>query len=333
MTAEQVLGLIESKGIEKATKEVDVVTTGTFGAMCSSGAFLNFGHSEPPIKMQHVSLNGVGGVRRAGGGRRLHRRHRAAQRQGHELRRCACHRGTGGRKGGPPQGELVLHRLLPAEGHRHLHLAQDHQPGLPVQSRATPTRTTDWPPTAPTRRCTPTWASCCRIRQRHLLLRRTALAPAERPSDEDHRHRHQDIPGRRRRLRRLGRHPVQDHHADQERRPGGRGPFAGVDRRPARHVHRVRPGAELPEVRAVARPRHRRPDPDTGRGDDEVRLDPGRPDIRAAARLLGAVPYPQTDEGDQLRRPAFRQHRAATGSRSRPPRSPATTRPGSSPDV
>ena len=59
MTAEQVLGLIESKGIEEATKEVDVVTTGTFGAMCSSGAFLNFGHSEPPIKMQHVSLNGV----------------------------------------------------------------------------------------------------------------------------------------------------------------------------------------------------------------------------------------------------------------------------------
>jgi uncharacterized protein (DUF39 family) len=59
MTAEQVLGLIESKGIEKATKEVDVVTTGTFGAMCSSGAFLNFGHSEPPIKMQHTTLNGV----------------------------------------------------------------------------------------------------------------------------------------------------------------------------------------------------------------------------------------------------------------------------------
>ena len=37
MTAEEVLGLIESKGIEKATKEVDVVTTGTFGAMCPSG--------------------------------------------------------------------------------------------------------------------------------------------------------------------------------------------------------------------------------------------------------------------------------------------------------
>lgn len=59
MTAEEVLSLIDSKGIDRATKEVDVVTTGTFGAMCSSGAFLNFGHSEPPIKMQHVSLNGV----------------------------------------------------------------------------------------------------------------------------------------------------------------------------------------------------------------------------------------------------------------------------------
>jgi len=36
-----------------------VVTTGTFGAMCSSGAFLNFGHSDPPIKMSRTFLNGV----------------------------------------------------------------------------------------------------------------------------------------------------------------------------------------------------------------------------------------------------------------------------------
>ncbi|MDD1743909.1 MAG: homocysteine biosynthesis protein, partial [Methanomassiliicoccales archaeon] len=46
-------------GIEKATNEVDVVTTGTFGAMCSSGAFINFGHSEPPIRMAKVLLNDV----------------------------------------------------------------------------------------------------------------------------------------------------------------------------------------------------------------------------------------------------------------------------------
>ena len=36
-----------------------MVTTGTFGAMCSSGAFLNFGHSDPPIKMSKTFLNGV----------------------------------------------------------------------------------------------------------------------------------------------------------------------------------------------------------------------------------------------------------------------------------
>ncbi|MDD1773464.1 MAG: homocysteine biosynthesis protein, partial [Methanomassiliicoccales archaeon] len=59
MTAEEIIDVVRRKGVEKATREVDVVTTGTFGAMCSSGAFLNFGHSEPPIKMQKVWLNDV----------------------------------------------------------------------------------------------------------------------------------------------------------------------------------------------------------------------------------------------------------------------------------
>ena len=36
-----------------------MVTTGTFGAMCSSGAFLNFGHSDPPIRMTNIMMNGV----------------------------------------------------------------------------------------------------------------------------------------------------------------------------------------------------------------------------------------------------------------------------------
>jgi uncharacterized protein (DUF39 family) len=44
---------------KKAALEIDVVTTGTFGMMCSSGAFLNFGHSDPPIKMTRVWLNEV----------------------------------------------------------------------------------------------------------------------------------------------------------------------------------------------------------------------------------------------------------------------------------
>jgi uncharacterized protein (DUF39 family)/CBS domain-containing protein len=59
VSAEEMPDLVEKKGIRKAAECVDVVTTGTFGAMCSSGAFLNFGHADPPIKMQKVFLNEV----------------------------------------------------------------------------------------------------------------------------------------------------------------------------------------------------------------------------------------------------------------------------------
>jgi len=59
VTAEEIVKLVREKGEKKAAKEVDVVTTGTFGAMCSSGAWLNFGHADPPIKMQRVWLNDV----------------------------------------------------------------------------------------------------------------------------------------------------------------------------------------------------------------------------------------------------------------------------------
>lgn len=59
LTAEEMIKLVESSGLEVAAKEVDVVTTGTFGAMCSSGVFLNFGHSNPPIKMIRCWLNDV----------------------------------------------------------------------------------------------------------------------------------------------------------------------------------------------------------------------------------------------------------------------------------
>ncbi len=59
VTAEEVIDIVEEKGLEKACKEIDVVTTGTFGPMCSSGAFMNFGHARPRIKMKKVYLNGV----------------------------------------------------------------------------------------------------------------------------------------------------------------------------------------------------------------------------------------------------------------------------------
>ena len=59
VTADKMSEIVEEIGPEKAVKEVDVVTTGTFGAMCSSGVWMNFGHSDPPIKMQRVWINDV----------------------------------------------------------------------------------------------------------------------------------------------------------------------------------------------------------------------------------------------------------------------------------
>jgi len=51
VTAEEIIGLVKEKGTKKAAQEVDVVTTGTFGPMCSSGAYLNVGHTRPRIKL------------------------------------------------------------------------------------------------------------------------------------------------------------------------------------------------------------------------------------------------------------------------------------------
>ena len=59
VTAEEMIDIVEERGVEKAAREVDVVTTGTFSPMCSSGAFLNFGHSKPRIKVQKAWLNNV----------------------------------------------------------------------------------------------------------------------------------------------------------------------------------------------------------------------------------------------------------------------------------
>lgn len=59
VTAEEMPGIVAELGEEGALAEVDVVTTGTFGAMCSSGAFFNFGHADPPIRMERVWLNDV----------------------------------------------------------------------------------------------------------------------------------------------------------------------------------------------------------------------------------------------------------------------------------
>lgn len=59
VTADEMTDIVKTKGSRKAAQEVDVVTTGTFAPMCSSGAFINFGHTKPAIKASQVWLNGV----------------------------------------------------------------------------------------------------------------------------------------------------------------------------------------------------------------------------------------------------------------------------------
>ena len=59
VTAQDMVEIVRKKGVARAAKEVDVVTTGTFAPMCSSGAFINFGHTSPPIKASKVWLNNV----------------------------------------------------------------------------------------------------------------------------------------------------------------------------------------------------------------------------------------------------------------------------------
>ncbi len=58
-TAEEIIDVVDEKGVEEAAAAVDVVTTGTFGPMCSSGVFLNVGHPTPRIKLNEVYLNSV----------------------------------------------------------------------------------------------------------------------------------------------------------------------------------------------------------------------------------------------------------------------------------
>ena len=59
LTAEEVSEMAKTMKPKEILDKVDVVTTATFGAMCSSGAFLNFGHANPPIRMERIEINGV----------------------------------------------------------------------------------------------------------------------------------------------------------------------------------------------------------------------------------------------------------------------------------
>lgn len=61
VTAEEVIEIAQKEGTKKASERIDVVTTGTFGPMCSSGAYFNTGDTKPKMKMGggRVTLNNV----------------------------------------------------------------------------------------------------------------------------------------------------------------------------------------------------------------------------------------------------------------------------------
>ncbi|MCP4023244.1 MAG: hypothetical protein GY729_15480 [Desulfobacteraceae bacterium] len=59
VTAEEIVDIAKNKGIVEAAKQVDVVTTGTFAPMCSSGAFINIGQSNPLVRTSRTWFNNV----------------------------------------------------------------------------------------------------------------------------------------------------------------------------------------------------------------------------------------------------------------------------------
>lgn len=58
-TVEELKARVQQSSVTQVAQEVDVVTTGTFEPMESSGAILNIGHTDPPIKIRQCWLDGV----------------------------------------------------------------------------------------------------------------------------------------------------------------------------------------------------------------------------------------------------------------------------------
>jgi L-aspartate semialdehyde sulfurtransferase len=59
LTVEEVKARVLEQGVAAVAAAVDVVTTGTFEPMESSGAILNLGQTDPPIKIRQCWLDGV----------------------------------------------------------------------------------------------------------------------------------------------------------------------------------------------------------------------------------------------------------------------------------
>jgi uncharacterized protein (DUF39 family) len=59
LTAIELKALVAEIGVTAASKQVDVIVTGTFEPMESSGAIINLGHTDPPIKIRNCWIDGV----------------------------------------------------------------------------------------------------------------------------------------------------------------------------------------------------------------------------------------------------------------------------------
>ncbi|MBE9045337.1 homocysteine biosynthesis protein [Pleurocapsales cyanobacterium LEGE 10410] len=58
-TVAEIKAKVARLGIAQVFKQVDVVTAGTFEPMESSGAMINLGHTDPPIKIRQCWLDGI----------------------------------------------------------------------------------------------------------------------------------------------------------------------------------------------------------------------------------------------------------------------------------
>jgi len=59
LTVEELKARVAEVGVAQVAREVDVITTGTFEPMESSGAIINLGHTDPPINIRTCWLNGI----------------------------------------------------------------------------------------------------------------------------------------------------------------------------------------------------------------------------------------------------------------------------------
>jgi L-aspartate semialdehyde sulfurtransferase len=59
LTVEELKAKVANSSIAQVAKEVDVITTGTFEPMESSGAIINLGHTDPPIKIRRCWIDNV----------------------------------------------------------------------------------------------------------------------------------------------------------------------------------------------------------------------------------------------------------------------------------